>query len=128
MEVKENNLIKMYSKAKDLARIMNELFISKVMTILKGLKNEHFDLSRCKKIMLGKNINLSMRHVTVGKVRMFLSSLKNTTSTLVDQLDNYAVKIAADELAWPLHHVISLSILQQKFPSCWKFTEKTTDQ
>ena len=123
LEVKENNQIKMYSKAKDLARIMNEFFISKVQTILKGLKNVPFDLSGCKKIMLGKNVNLSMRHVTVGKVRKLLSSLKNTTSTSVDQLDNYAVKIAADELAWPLHHVISLSILQQKFPSCWKFTK-----
>jgi hypothetical protein len=33
------------------------------------------------------------------------------------------VKIAADYLAGPLHHVISLSIMQQKFPSCWKLTK-----
>ena len=123
LEVKEAKEIKMYTKAKDLAMIMNDYFISKVNTINKGLRNVPVDLSGCKKIMLGKNLTLSMKHVTVEKVRKLLKSLKNTTSTSVDQLDNYAVKIAADQLAWPLHHVITLSILQQKFPSCWKLTK-----
>ena len=97
LEVEEENQITLYRKAKDLARIMNEFFVSKVQAILKGLKNVPVDLNGCKKIMLGKRITLSMRHVTVGKVRELLRSLKNTTSTSVDQLDNFAVKIAADE-------------------------------
>ena len=37
LEVEENKKITMYRKAKDLARIMNEYFISKVQTIIKGL-------------------------------------------------------------------------------------------
>ena len=36
---------------------------------------------------------------------------------------NFSVKLASDYLAEPLHHVISLSIMQQKFPSCWKLTK-----
>ena len=40
----------------------------------------------------------------------------------VDQLDNYAVKVAADYIAGPLHHVITLSLMQQKFPQEWKFS------
>ena len=38
-------------------------------------------------------------------------------------LDSYSVKIAADYIAQPLHHVISLSLMQEKFPSCWKSTK-----
>ena len=42
-------------------------------------------------------------------------------STSIDELDNYAVKITADIIAEPLHHIVTLSILQNKFPSCWKY-------
>ena len=73
----------MYTKAKDLAMIMNDYFISKVNTINKGLRNVPVDLSGCKKIMLGKNLTLSMKHVTVEKVRKLLKSLKNTTSLTI---------------------------------------------
>ena len=123
LEVMENKEIKMYSKARDIAKIMNEFFIRKVKTIVERLRKVPANLSGCRMIMQGKNINLSMRYVTVNKVRKLLSSLKNTTSTAIDQLDNFAVRIAADQLAGPLHHVISLSIMQQKFPTSWKFTK-----
>ena len=52
-----------------------------------------------------------------------MGGLKNKTSTSVDQLDNYAVKLVADHIAGPLHHVITLSVLQQKFPTGWKYTK-----
>ena len=123
LEVMENNDIKMYSKARDIAKIMNEFFIRKVKTIVERLRNVPANLSGCRRIMQGKNISLSMRYVTVNKVRKLLSSLKITASTAIDQLDNFAVRIAADQLAGPLHHVISLSIMQQKFPTSWKFTK-----
>ena len=102
---------------------MNEFCISKVQTIVAGLSNIPPDLSGCKKVMNGRNISLSLRFVTVAKVRKLLSSLKNKTSTSVDQLDNYSVKLAADIIAGPLHHVITLSIMQQKFPTGWKYTK-----
>ena len=101
----------------------NEYFISKVQKIVEGLKNVPVDLSGCRKVMQGRDISLSMKFVTVRKVRKLLGSLKNKTSTSVDQLDNFAVKLAADFIAEPLHHVITLSILQQKFPSGWKYTK-----
>ena len=41
----------------------------------------------------------------------------------MDQLDNYAVKLAADYVAGPLHHVITLSLMQQRFPVGWKYTK-----
>jgi hypothetical protein len=69
LEVEEDKKITLYRKARDLARIMNEFFISKVQTIVKGLRQVPRDLSGCKKLMQGKNISLSLRFVTVRKVQ-----------------------------------------------------------
>ena len=115
--------ITLYTKAKQLAQIMNEFFISKVQNIVKNLKNLPTDLSGCRKVMGDRNLSISLKFVTVQKVRKLLKSLKNKTSTSVDQLDNYAVKLVADHIAGPLHHVITLSIMQQKFPTGWKYTK-----
>ena len=49
-----------------------------------------------------------------------LSSLSNSRSTAIDELDNYSVKIAAPVIAAPLHHIVTLSIMQSKFPTKWK--------
>ena len=73
--------------------------------------------------MSGRKLSLSSTFVSVKKVKSLLCSLKNKTSTSVDQLDNYAVKLAAHHIAGPLHHVVTLSILQQKFPTIWKYTK-----
>ena len=75
------------------------------------------DLSGCKSIMRNKRISVSLKFVTVAKVKRLLKSLKVKTSTAVDQLDNYSVKLVAEQISGPLHHVITLSIMQQKFPS-----------
>ena len=102
---------------------MNEYFIEKVRVIIKNLRKVPVDLSGCSKIMSGKRLSLSLNHVSVMKVQKMLSSLKNKTSSSVDELDNLSVKLAAKYIAGPLHHVITLSIMQQKFPSSWKFTK-----
>ena len=104
-----------------MARVMNKF--SKVQTIVKGLKKVPEDLSGCRKVMSGRKLSLSSTFVTVKKVKSLLCSLKNKTSTSVDQLDNYAMKLAAHHIAGPLHHVVTLSILQQKFPTIWKNTK-----
>ena len=123
LEVEENKKITLYTKARDLSRVMNEFFISKVQKILNGLRQVPEDLSGCRQIMGDRNLSLSLSFITVRKVRSILSSLKSTTSTAVDQLDNFAIKLAAPHIAGPLHHVITLSILQQKFPDTWKLTK-----
>ena len=38
----------------------------------------------------------------------------------IDGLDSYSLKIAAKLVAVPIHHLVSLSIMQQKFPTLWK--------
>ena len=49
--------------------------------------------------------------------------LKTSKSLSVDELDNFAVKHAADFIAEPLHHIINLSIMQSKFPTSWKLSK-----
>ena len=102
---------------------MNNFFLSKVQSILHGLKLEPPSLEGCQQIMGNKKISLSLRYIPVKKVKHLLRSLKNKTSTSMDQLDNYAVKLAANYIAEPLHHVITLSLMQNKFPSGWKLTK-----
>ena len=123
LEVEEKNKIVLYRKARELAKVMNEFFISKVEKIVEGLPKLPVTLRGCENLMVGKDISFSTRFVTVQKIRKLLGSLKNKTSTAVDQLDNHAVKVAADYIAGPLHHVITLSLMQQKFPQEWKFSK-----
>ena len=123
LESEKDGGMTLISKAADIAKLMNEFFIQKVDSIVGGLEEADCNLGGCLSLMQGKRISMSLNHLTVYKVRKLLGTLKTKKSTSVDQLDNFSVKIAADYLARPLHHEISLSIMQQKFPSCWKFTK-----
>ena len=123
LESEKDGGMTLISKAADIAKLMNEFFVQKVDSIVGGLEEADCNLGGCLSLMQGKRISMSLNHLTVYKVRKLLGTLKTKKSTSVDQLDNFSVKIAADYLARPLHHVISLSIMQQKFPSCWKFTK-----
>ena len=55
--------------------------------------------------------------------RLLLKGLKNSRSKSVDELDSYSVKISVDHIAKPLHHIITLSLMQNKFPTAWKYTK-----
>ena len=115
--VVDNQLI---TSARLIAELMNQFFMNKVMLIRAGMGQVVTNLAHCLKIMEGKECKLNMQHTTVLKVRVLLTSLSNSRSTALDELDNYSVKIAADVIAKPLHHIITLSIMQQRFPSSWK--------
>ena len=73
--------------------------------------------------MAKKNCRLSMQYVSIEKVNKLLKSLKNSRSSSIDGLDNYCVKLAADYIDKPLHHIITLSIQQKKFPTSWKLSK-----
>ena len=66
---------------------------------------------------------MAPKHVSVTKVNKLLKSLKNSRSTSIDELDNFCVKLAADLIDRPLHHIITLSIMQNKFPRSWKYSK-----
>ena len=59
---------KFVSKAKDLASIMNEYFVTKIKHLSKRLIDVPLDLTGCQKLMRGKNVALSMQYVSIHKV------------------------------------------------------------
>ena len=73
--------------------------------------------------MLNKSCRLSLNFVSVQKVEKMLKSLKSSRATAIDGLDSYSLKISAGFVAVPIHHLITLSIMQQKFPSLWKLAK-----
>ena len=123
LEISEYGKTQFVTKARDIANIMNNYFVHKVRNIVKNLKDVPPNFQGCEKIVDGKQLALSLRYIPVKKVKKLLKSLKNKSSISLDQLDNFAVKLAADYIAEPLHHVITLSLMQNKFPECWKWTK-----
>ena len=103
-----------------IASEMNSFFINKVKLIREGITYLPNTFNKCLEIMQNKKCKLTMAHVSVSKINRLLKKLRNSRSSSIDELDNYCVKIAADVIAEPLHHVISLSIMQNRFPTSWK--------
>ena len=120
-QLEVNNTLE--TKASKIAQLMNNFFIEKVLSIRKGLKKVSESLGECIKIMRGKKCSLDIQHVTVETVRKLLKNLKSSRSTSVDELDSYAVKVSADSIAEPLHHIVTLSLMHKKFPTSWKYTK-----
>ena len=102
---------KSVTKPSIIASEMNNFFIDKVKLIRDGIDWMPNTFTKCYQIMTGKKCTLNLTHVSREKVLKLLKGLKNSKSTSIDELDNFCVKIAADVIASPLHHIISLSLI-----------------
>ena len=114
---------KLVTSAKLIAQTMNEFFLNKVQTIRAGMQPVACDMDKVHEVMVNKRCQMKFKHVTVSKVKKILKSLSNSRSTGIDELDNFSVKLSADFIAQPVHHIITLSIMQNKFPSGWKYSK-----
>ena len=54
---------------------------------------------------------------------MLLKNLKNSKSVSIDGLDNYSVKVSHKQICRPVHHLITLSLMQCKFPTSWRYSK-----
>ena len=120
-QLKVNN--QLITSARKIAQLMNEFFLNKVNIIRASKEAADFDTSKINDIMNNKECSLSFKHVTVQKVKKLLKGLSNSRSTGVDELDNFSVKLAAEYIAQPLHHIVTLSLLQERFPRSWKYSK-----
>lgn len=120
-QLKVNN--QLVTSAKKIAQLMNEFFLDKVNRIRASMPAAEFDTTKIENAMENKACRLQFSQVTVLKVKKLLKGLSNSRSTGVDELDNFSVKIAADYIAQPLHHIVTLSLLQNRFPTSWKFSK-----
>ena len=113
----------LYTKAKDIAKHMNEFFVNKVANIKKSMKNLPVNLGACRKAMGDKKCKLGLNFISVSKILKILKKLKSSRSLGIDELDSYSIKIAAELIAEPVHHIVTLSIMQNRFPESWKFAK-----
>ena len=120
-QIKVDNVL--ITSAKKIAKYMNEFFIHKVETIRSGMPRAIFSTTEVRNIMQNKTCKMKLCHVSVEKVKKILKSLSSSRSTGIDELDNFSVKLASDLIAEPVHHIVSLSIIQNKFPHGWKFSK-----
>ena len=114
---------KLITSAKLIAQTMNEFFLNKVQTIRAGMQPVACNMDKVNDVMVNKRCQMKFKHVTVSKVKKILKSLSNSRSTGIDELDNFSVKLSSEFIAQPVHHIITLSIMQNKFPSGWKYSK-----
>ena len=117
-QIKVNDTL--LTSPRKIAQCMNEYFINKVVTIRSNMTNAPVPLVKLKELMQGKNCRMQLKHVSLSKVKRILKSLSNSRSTGIDELDNFSIKLAADFVVHPIHHIVCLSIIQSKFPESWK--------
>ena len=105
------------SRASDIATEMNSFFINKVKRLRSEIPFRFNNFQSCHQIMKGKSCSLDLSHVSLEKVIRILKGLKSSKSTGLDTFDSYSIKVSAEIIAQPVHHLICLSIIQSKFPS-----------
>ena len=114
---------RMITKSSIIAKEMNKFFMNKVKAVRESINFLPNSFSQCREIMKTKRCRLTLNHVSVEKVNKLLKGLKNKKSIALDELDNFCIKAAADILDKPVHHIISMSIMQNKFPRSWKLSK-----
>ena len=66
---------------------------------------------------------MTMKYVSMRKVKKILKNLKSSKSVGLDELDSYSLKEAANIIAPSVHHIVTLSMMQQKFPTSFKLAK-----
>ena len=111
------------TSARKISQTMNEYFVGKVKKIRAVMSDAPLPVASLKDFMMGKNCKMQLRHVNLFKVKKILKGLSSSRSTGIDELDNYSLKLAADIVFQPIHHIVCLSIIQCKFPDIWKYSK-----
>ena len=114
---------KLEGRASKIAELMNNFFIQKVNRLRSCMVAVPGLYDACRKVMVGKTCSLGLEHAPLTEVKKIIKALKTSRSTSVDGLDSYAVKVSADFIAKPLHHIVTLSVMQRNFPKGWKYSK-----
>ena len=120
-QIEVNNVL--YCKAKDVAKHMNEFFITKVEKLRQKFSGNKPNFQHLKSMMNKKKCTLGISFVSKKQVKKLLKNLKSSKCVAVDELDSYSLKISADVVTGPVHHLITLSIMQKRFPTAWKYAK-----
>ena len=114
----------MCSKPKDIARIMNEFFITKVKNLRKGLPECNVNpLSLVRKLMRDRSCCFKFKPVHPDEISKIISNLKATQSCGLDNVDSKVIKMVQQELVPVITHIVNLSVRDHSFPQQWKLAK-----
>ena len=103
---------------------MNSFFVNKVRKIRNELPPSPGDpLKLTKKLMDGKDCCFKLQAVHPDMVFKIITSLGNTKSCGIDNIDSYILKLAKYEVTPAITHIINLSISTGCFPQQWKLAK-----
>ena len=115
---------KLLSRAQDVANAQNEYFCEKVKNILDNiLPSTKNPLEKLESIMKFRKCSFKLSTVHPDEVDSIISSLNNSNSFGLDELDTYVIKLIHKEILPVVTHIVNLSIASQEFPSLWKSTK-----
>ena len=120
-QIVENDIL--YKQAKKVAEIMNIFFVQKILNLKSKFSDIPANYEHCVKAMRGKNCKLSMKYISQREILKVLTNLESSKSVGIDELDSYSLKLAANIIAPAVHHIVTLSIMQRKFPSACKLAK-----
>ena len=111
----------LFTKPKDLSRIMNTYFINKVRNLRDNLPQNPGDpLPLVRKLMKNRKCSLKLKSVHPDHVLKIITNLKSSSSCGLDSIDSRIIKLAKHQLVPVITHIVNLSITTRKFPNPWK--------
>ena len=109
---------------KAIASAMNRFFIEKQRRIISEIPVVDTDpLTKLRERMEGREGSFTFKQVSEDEVNKVIQSIKNSTSTGVDWIDNRCLKMAIKELTPAITRIINLSISTSTFPSSYKISK-----
>ena len=109
------------TSTKAIASTMNRFYIDKQQKIIAGIPESATDpLIKLKERMIGREGRYAFKEVTNQDVFDIMKSIKNSTSSSINWIDNRCLKMVATEITPAITKIINLSIQTSVFPSSYK--------
>ena len=109
------------SSPKAIAAHMNKFYIDKQKKIVASIPRSGTDpLNKLRAKMEGKEGVFKFREVTEKEVLQLINSIKNSTSSGVDWIDNRCLKLVASVISPAITRIINLSVRNSVYPSGYK--------
>ena len=113
-----------FTKPKDLSRIMNEYFVNKVKILRDNLPASPGDpLTLVRRLMRNRKCSMKLKPVHPDQVLRIISNMKTSSSCGLDTIDSGLLKIAKFQLTPVITHLVNLSIKNRRFPRLWKVSK-----
>ena len=116
----------MLNKPAAIAGAINGFFIKKIKTIIANVPPVLIDpKAKLRERMRNRQYSLSFQEMTKEQVFKTIESIKPTTATGVDHIDNRKIKLISTEITPALMRKTNLSITSNTFPSLYKMSKVT---